>query len=123
MVPRLELSKNCLGQLLDSSSELPPTSKNLLLGESNRETFGESSSFLGDSKTFLGESRTFLGVTRNFLGELRKLEESEVMGKPLLVGVQGDEGLSTSALLFTFSLMALLFHLLISACRLDTKLK
>ena len=120
MVPRLELSKNCLGQDLDSSSELPPTSKNLLLGESSRLAFGESSSFLGDSKTFLGESRTFLGVTRNFLGELRKLEESEVMGRPLLVGVQGGEGLSF--LVFTFNLMALLFHLLISACWLDTKL-
>lgn len=114
MVPRLELSKNCLGQVLDSSSELPPTSKNLLLGESSRLAFGDSSSFLGDSKTFLGESRTFLGVTRNFLGELRKLEESEVMGRPLLVGVQGGEGLSF--LVFTFNLMALLFHLLISAC-------
>lgn len=109
MVPKLELSKNCLGQVLDSSSELPPTSKNLLLGESCREAFGESNSFLG-------ESRIFLGVTRNFLGELRKLEESEVMGRPLLVGVQGDGGLSTSALLFTFSFMALLFHLVISAC-------
>lgn len=108
MVPSLELSKNCLGQVLDSSSELPPTSKNLLFGESSREAFGESSSFLGDSKTFLG-------VTRNFLGELRKLEESEVMGRPLLVGVQGGEGLSTSGMLFTFSLMALRFHLLISA--------
>lgn len=120
MVPRLELSKNCLGQVLDSSSELPPTSKNLLLGESSRLAFGESSSFLGDSKTFLGESRTFLGVTRNFLGELRKLEESEVMGRPLLVGVQGGEGFSF--LVFPFNLMALLFHLLISACWLDTKL-
>lgn len=83
---------------------------------------GESSSFLGDSKpflgessTFLGEAMTFLGVTRNFLGELRKLE-SEVMGRPLLVGVQGEGGLSISDLVFTFSLMALLFHLLISAC-------
>lgn len=124
MVPRLELSKNCLGQVLDSISELPPTSKNLLLGESHRESktflgesrafLGESSTFLGESRTFLGESRTFLGVTRNFLGELRKLAES--VGRALLVGVQGGEGLSTSALLFTFSLMALLFHLPISAC-------
>lgn len=116
MVPRQELSKNCLGQVLDSSSEVPPTSKNLLLGESSNETFGESSSFLGDSSTFLGESRIFLGVTRNFLGELRRLVESELIGRPLLVGVQGDEGASTSALLFTLSLMALFFHLLISAC-------
>lgn len=108
MVPRLELSKNCLGQDLDSNSELPPTSKKLL--------FGESNSFLGDSKTFLGESRTFLGVTRNFFGEQKTLEESEAMGRPLLVGVQGDEGLSTSAVLFPFILMALFFHLLISAC-------
>lgn len=108
MVPRLELSKNCLGQVLDISSELPPTSKNLLLGESSRENFG-------DSKTFLGESRTLLGVTRGFLGEL-KLEESEVMGRPLFVRVQGEEGFSTSAVLLPFSLKALLFHLLISAC-------
>lgn len=115
MVPRPELSKNCLGQVLDISSELPATSKNLLLGESSREN-------LGDSKTFLGESRTFLGVTRSFLGELNKLEESEFMGRPLFVTVQGDEGFSTSAVLLPFSLMALLFHLLISACWLDTKL-
>lgn len=121
-VPRPELSKNCLGQDLDRSLELPPASKNLLLGESSRETLVESTSFLGDSRTllgdsrtFLGDSRTFLGVTTNFLGELRK-SESEVMGKPLLVGVQGDDGLLSSALVFTFSLMALLFHLLISAC-------
>lgn len=97
-------------------SEVPPTSKNLLLGESCTETFGESSSFLGEARTFLGESRTFLGVIRNFLGELKKLEESEVMGRPLLVGVQGEVGLSNSALVFVFSLKALLFHLLISAC-------
>lgn len=116
MVPRLELSKNCLGQVLDSSSELPATSKNLLFGESSREAFGESS-------IFLGESGTFLGVTRNFLGEPRRLEESEVRGRPLLVGVQGGEGLSVSVLLFTFSLKALLFHLLISAAWLDTRLR
>lgn len=90
MVPRLELSKNCLGQFLDSVSELPPTSKNLLLGDSRREAFGESSSFLGDSKPFLGVSRSFLAGIKNFLGELSRLEESEVMGKPLLVGVLGD---------------------------------
>ena len=122
MVPKLELSKNCLGQFLDSISELPSMSKNLLLGESSPETFGESSSFLGDSKTFLGEARTLLGVIRNFLGELTKMEDSEVMGRPLFVGVQGEGGLSTSVLLFTLSLMALLFHLLISAFRPDTKL-
>lgn len=115
MVPRQELSKNCLGQVLDSSSEVPPTSKNLLLGESSSETFGESSSFLG-------ESRIFLGVTKHFLGELRRLVESELIGKALLVGVHGDDGTSISALPFTFSLMALFFHLLISACWLDTKL-
>lgn len=109
MVPREELSKNCLGQVLDNSSEVPPTSKNLLLGESSSETIGESSSFLG-------ESRIFLGVTRHFLGELRRLVESELIGRPLLVGVQGDEGMSTSVLLLTFSLIALFFHLLISAC-------
>lgn len=108
MLPRLELSKNCLGQVLDSTSELPPASKKLLLGELSRENLGESGAFFGDS-------RTFLGVTINFLGELRKLEESEVMGMPLLVGVQGDVGMSISVLVFTFSLMALLFHLLISA--------
>lgn len=107
MVPRLELSKNCLGQVLDSRSKPAPASKNLLLGESS---------------SFLGESSSFLGVTRNFLGELTRLVESELIGRPLLVGVQGDEGMSTSGLLFTFSFMALFFHLLISACWLDTKL-
>ena len=117
MVPRLELSKNCLGQFLDSSSEPPSASKKLLLGESSG-----SSGFLGQSRTFRGEARAFLGETRNFVGEFRKLVESAVIGKALLVGVQGDEGLSKSALFFTLSLMALLFHLLISACWLETKL-
>lgn len=122
MVPRLELSKNCLGQFRDSVSELPPTSKNLLLGDSRREAFGESSSFLGDSKPFLGVSRSFLAGIKNFLGELSRLEESEVMGKPLLVGVLGDWSLSSSTLFLTFSLMALFFHLVISACWLATTL-
>lgn len=114
-VPRLELSKNCLGQVLKSISELPPSPKNLLFGKSSMEDLGESKTFLGESSILLGESRTFLGVTRNFFGELRTLEESEVMGCPLLVGVQGGDGLSISALLFTFIFMALPFHLLISA--------
>lgn len=108
------MSKNCLGQVLKSISALPPTPKNLLFGESSMVDLGESRAFLGESSIFLGESRTFLGVTRNFFGELRTLEESEVMGSPLLVGVQGGDGLSISVLLFTFSFMALPFHLLIS---------
>lgn len=123
MVPRLELSKNCLGQVLDSSSELPPMSKILLFGESSMGTFGESSSFLGEDGSFLGESimfpgesRTFLEATRNLLGELRRSEGSEVMRRGLLVGVHCDEGFSSSVLLFPFSFKALFFHLLISTC-------
>lgn len=114
MVPREELSKNCLGQFLDSSSEDSPTSKNLLLGKS-------STGILGDSSSFLGEFRLFFGVTKTFLGEQR-LGESTLIGRPLLVGVQGNEGSSTSAFCLTLSLMALFFHLFISAVWLETKL-
>lgn len=106
--PRPELSKNCLGQVLISISELSPTPKNLLFGESWQEDFGES-------RTFLGDWRTFFGVTRNFLGELKKLAESEVTARPLLVGVEGDDGLVASIFGFPFNLMALPFHLLTSA--------
>lgn len=115
MIPRLELSKNCLGQVLDKSSEVPPTSKNLLLGETSTELFGESRTFRGETATFLGESRTFRGVSRGFLGELRRLEDSVVLQRPRLVGVQGDPGLSISVLVLVFSLMALHFHFEISA--------
>lgn len=87
-------------------------SKILLFGESKTE---ESRTFLGGTTTFLGESGILLGVSRNVFGEPRRLEDSEVLDRPLLVGVHGDPGLSSSGLVFTFSLMALLFHLEISA--------
>lgn len=54
--PRLELSKNCLGKVLDRSSEVPPLSKNLLFGESSTELFGESRTFREGTGTFMGES-------------------------------------------------------------------
>lgn len=98
-----------------SISELSPMPKNLLLGESWREDFGESRALFGESRTFLGDWRTFLAGTRNFFGELKTLEESEVTARPLLVGVQGGDGLSASTLGFPFILMALPFHLLTSA--------
>lgn len=109
------MSKNCLGQVLISMSEQSPTPKNLLFGESWQEDFGESRILFGESRTFLGDWRTFLGVTRNFFGELKKLDESEVTARPLLVGVDGDDGLVASILGFPFNLMALPFHLLTSA--------
>lgn len=108
--PRLELSKNCLGKVLDKRPEVPPTSKNLLFGESSAELFGESRTFLEESGTFEGESRTSREGSRNLLGELRRWEDSVVLQRPRLVGVQGDPGLSSSGLVFAFSLMALLFH-------------
>lgn len=109
------MSKNCLGQVLISMSEQSPTPKNLLFGESWQEDFGEFRILFGESRTFLGDWRTFLGVTRNFFGELKKLDESEVTARPLLVGVDGDDGLVASILGFPFNLMALPFHLLTSA--------
>lgn len=96
LVPSWELSKNVFGQVPDKNSEFSPTSKNLLLGDSNKE--------------FFGEPTTFWGVSRNLLGGLRRREGSVVLQWPRLVGVQGDPGLSISGLAFAFSLMALLFH-------------
>lgn len=75
MVPSWELSKNCLGQTLDRSSEDSPASKNLLFGESSMDLFGES--------------EACWGVMGNLLGGLRSSEGSVVLQWPLLVGVQG----------------------------------
>lgn len=114
MVPRAELSKNCLGRFLESTSEAPPASKNLLLGDLKSEDLGESRGLLGDSGPFRGEASILLEDSRIFLGEHKRVLKSAVMGGGLLLVVLGNGGSSISVLFF--SLMALFFHLATSAC-------
>lgn len=108
VAPSWELSKNCLGQMRDSTSEDPPASKNLLFGDSHMDLFGES--------------KPCWGFSGNLFGGLMSSGASAALRWPRLVGVQGCAGWSPPGLVLALSFMALLFHLEISAAWLDTRL-